>query len=102
MIRIQSMDAYWKDIQRMADKLSDKDNAIICMEECGELCQVISKAERNRATDDYSQARMNLIEEMADVMICIDIQRSIHTISDKELEDMIRKKLFRNMQRING
>ena len=37
----------------------------VCMEECAELIQAISKMKRGKDNRD------NLIEEMADVMICI-------------------------------
>lgn len=67
---------------------------IVCMEECAELSQAISKGLRGKLN------RNNLIEEMADILICINILKQIYKISDAELDKMIDKKQLRNLGRI--
>lgn len=41
---------------------------IVCMEECGELIQAVSKRLRGRPNPEH-----NLAEEMADVAICLHL-----------------------------
>ena len=93
MIRIQQTDAYRADIQRLSNALKSEEDAIRCMEECAELCVAISKAERTGNLD-------NLIEEMADVLIVIDIQRARHGVSDSQLEEVLRDKMYYNIKRL--
>lgn len=69
---------------------------IVCMEEYAELSQAISKGLRGKLNRD------NLIEEMADVLICINILKQIYKISDAELDKMIDKKQLRNLGRIKN
>ena len=52
---------------------------VVCMEESAELIQAISKMKRGKDNRD------NLIEEMADVMICIEILKQVYGISDNEI-----------------
>lgn len=93
MIRIQQTDAYRADIKSLSDALKSGEDAIRCMEECAELCVAISKAERTGNID-------NLIEEMADVLIVIDVQRARHGISDFQLEEVLRDKMYYNIKRL--
>nr|DAD77401.1 MAG TPA: NTP-PPase-like protein [Siphoviridae sp. ctulf7] len=66
------------------------------MEECAELIQAISKSIRYEWNDEYAGTfnsnKDNLIEEMADVMICIQILQSAYDIEDKDLNNMIQIK----------
>jgi len=61
----------------------------ICMEECSELIQAISKMKRGK---DY---RDNLSEEIADVIIAITQLRIIYGITDNEINNWILKKQAR-------
>ena len=45
----------------------------VCMEECAELIQAISKAKRGKINRD------NMIEEIADVLICIEKKQARET-----------------------
>lgn len=57
--------------------------ATICMEECAELIQCISKEIRGKSNIDH------LTEEMADVCICIEALKQIYGISDEQLQTWI-------------
>lgn len=66
--------------------------SIVCMEECSELIQAISKELRGKSD------RNHLAEEMADVMICIKILQEMYNIGTSELESWI----FTKQERIKG
>lgn len=81
----KSIDFYGKDIQ-----------SIVCMEECSELIQCISKELRGKSDIAH------LTEEMADVLICVEILKQIYNISDEELNNWIKYKQERILNRIKG
>ena len=58
----------------------------VCMEECAELIQAISKAKRGKIDRD------NMIEEIADVLICIEMLKQMYMISDEKINKWIEKK----------
>lgn len=68
----------------------------VCMEECAELIQVISKMKRGQRKEE------NLIEEMADVLVCIDMLKEIYSISEEELWREYNFKIDRLRQRLGG
>ena len=75
--------------------------AMIHMEECAELIQAVSKLRRIRNSDrDDSAATYNLVEEMADVLICLEQMQEIYGISDQELQAMVEKKCLRQEARL--
>lgn len=92
----------------MIDDVSFAENSIICMEECAELIKVVSKLfrsgfedpEKRKGNRQYQKLWEDLREEMADVMICIDLLKRMYDISDIYLEDMIRHKMYRNIRRL--
>lgn len=55
------------------------------MEECAELIQAISKAKRGKINRD------NMIEEIADVLICIEMLKQMYMISDEKINGWIEK-----------
>ena len=69
----ESIRKYGKEIQ-----------SIVCMEECSELIQAVSKCLRGKpdATD-------NLAEEMADVTICLHMLQEMYGVPVEELNDYI-------------
>lgn len=73
----------------------------VCMEECGELIQAISKFLRAEKASDMLKARRGIVEELTDVQICLDELRIMHDISDKELEDEYNFKLVRLNGRVD-
>lgn len=66
----------------------------VCMEECAELIQAISKAKRGKINRD------NMIEEIADVLICIEMLKQMYMISDDKINKWIEKKQAREAERI--
>jgi NTP pyrophosphatase (non-canonical NTP hydrolase) len=73
MIQKKTIDKFGSDIQ-----------STICMEECAELIQAISKMKRGK-----EDKRDNLIEEMADVYIILEQLQYIYDIGDSEIENWI-------------
>ena len=68
----------------------------VCMEECAELIQAISKAKRGKINRD------NMIEEIADVLICIEMLKQMYMISDEKINKWIEKKQAREAERRNN
>lgn len=68
----------------------------ICMEECAELIQAISKMKRGKDNRD------NLIEEMADVLIAFTQLRYIYDITDDEIIKWLDAKQYRQRRLLSG
>lgn len=68
----------------------------VCMEECAELIQAISKAKRGKIN------RNNMIEEIADVLICIEMLKQMYMISDEKINKWIEKKQAREAERMEN
>ena len=66
----------------------------VCMEECAELIQAISKAKRGKINRD------NMIEEIADVLICIEMLKQMYMISDEKINKWIERKQAREVERM--
>lgn len=82
----ESVTHYGKDIQ-----------GVVCMEECAELIQAVSKVKRYGNTPERHKA---LVEEMADVAICLDMLADMYDVADNELAGMITAKARRNAERM--
>ncbi len=75
--------------------------ALVHCEECGELAQAVSKMRRAfHSGKDEAVARENLIEEAADVLICIRQIQQMYIISDDDLQAMVVKKCERQEARL--
>ena len=66
----------------------------VCMEECAELIQEVSKAKRGKPDKN------NMAEEIADVLICIEILKQIYDIPDYSIENWIERKQERMARRM--
>ena len=66
----------------------------MCMEECSELIQCISKELRDKS--DIS----HLSEEIADVLICIKMLQLMYDIQDSQLQDWVDAKQQRMEERM--
>jgi NTP pyrophosphatase (non-canonical NTP hydrolase) len=86
--------AVWRESIR---KYGKETQSIVCMEECSELIQAISKRLRGKpdATD-------NLAEEMADVTICLHLLQEMYGITDKQVDTWIARKTFRQFARMKA
>lgn len=69
--------------------------SIVCIEECSELIQCISKELRNKS--DIS----HLSEEIADVLICIKMLQLMYDIQDSQLQDWVNTKQKRIKERMS-
>ena len=74
-------------IQKLIKKNGIRYQSGISQEECAELIQAISKCLRSKEAVPIKE-RMNLIEEMADVMICIQQLQIMYHVTDEELHAM--------------
>lgn len=86
--------AVWRESIR---KYGKEAQSIVCMEECSELIQAISKRLRGKpdATD-------NLAEEMADVTICLYLLKEMYGITDAQLNEWITRKTARQSKRMQA
>lgn len=80
----QSIDHYGRQLQ-----------SIVCMEECAELTQAISKKLR-----DPTSPNDHLAEEMADVIICLNLLKLMYGITDKAIRDQVEAKTLRLAKRM--
>ena len=80
----QSIDHYGTQLQ-----------SIVCMEECGELIQAISKKLR-----EHTPFTSFLAEEMADVTICLKLLKLMYGITDKEIHNRVVAKTLRLAKRM--
>lgn len=69
-------------------------HVIICIEECSELQQTLTKLIRGKTED-----KMHILEEMADVILAIKYLKNKLNISDEELNKAICVKAKRNYDR---
>lgn len=79
----------------------------VCMEECAELIQAISKLKRYNPEDPTnnvgrSELIENLYEEMADVQICFDLLVEIYGLKPSDLRRMIDHKVWRIKRKLEA
>lgn len=80
----QSIDHYGRQLQ-----------SIVCMEECAELVQAISKK-----LCDPTSPNDHLAEEMADVIICLHQLKMMYGITDDAISDRMEAKTIRQAKRM--
>lgn len=81
----RSVEYYGKDVQ-----------STVCMEECAELIQAISKEKRGKSDKNH------LSEEIADVLICIEMLMQIYNIPEIAISSWIIAKQKRTIERIKN
>lgn len=79
----------------------------VCMEECAELIQAISKLKRfnPEATDNKvsrNELIENLYEEMADVQICFSLLFEIYGLKPSDMRRMIDHKVWRMKRKMEA
>lgn len=79
----------------------------VCMEECAELMQAISKLKRYNPEDptnkvSRSELIENLYEEMADVQICFSLLFKIYGLKPSDLRRMIDHKVWRMKRKMEA
>lgn len=85
-------------IEKIIDKYGIQAQSNIVMEECAELIQAISKCLRSKDIVPIL-VREHLIEEMADVSICLEQLKVMYSIDDYEIESWKMMKEDRLMKR---
>lgn len=93
-------------IDKLAHYASSDYNVRQLMEECGELVQASNKLLRVQEAEDpdpteYDVVMAALLEEIADVQICTDIVLSVYDIDSGTLDDIVKRKMTRNLERLN-
>ena len=85
------------DIRELTDPIAKKNGkevtSVMAIEECSELKKEITQMMRERGN------KMNLLEEMADVYICLAELRWCYGITDHDLSSMIMRKIIRTYAR---
>jgi len=76
--------------------------AMVHCEELAELIQAVSKMRRIRnAEKDDTDAYNNLVEEMADVLICLEQMQTMYEIPNHVIQGMVFKKCARQEARLD-
>ena len=86
---------------RVIAHYGEEAQSMVHMEECAELIQAISKMRRIRNSgEDDSSAYNNLVEEMADVLICLEQIQEMYDIPDHLIQSMVFRKVSRQEDRM--
>jgi NTP pyrophosphatase (non-canonical NTP hydrolase) len=90
--------------QETMDRYGIEKQSLVAMEELAELQKAISKLVRNPEERtkplEFKGLRQNLIEEMADVLICMDQLIEYYQIQGVEIQDIIQAKQERQAKRL--
>lgn len=91
-------------IEETLDRYGIERQSLVAMEELSELQKAISKLvrypEERTKPFDFKGLRNNLIEEMADVLICMDQLIEFYHIQRPDIQDIIRAKQERQAKRL--
>lgn len=86
------------------DRYGIERQSLVAMEELSELQKAISKLVRNPEEKtkplEFKGLRNNLIEEMADVLICMDQLINFYKIDRSEIQELIQAKQERQAKRL--
>lgn len=85
-------------VKKIIHKHGTVAQSMIAMEECSELIQAISKCLRSKEMIP-TETREHLIEEMADVTICLEQLMTMYSITFQELDAWIERKELRLKKR---
>ena len=91
-------------IEETLDRYGIERQSLVAMEELSELQKAISKLVRNPEEKtkplEFKGLKNNLIEEMADVLICMDQLIEYYQIQGIEIQDAIQAKQERQAKRL--
>lgn len=92
-----------KYVEKLIEKNGIERQSIVAMEECSELQKAISKALRYEQGDRFvaDNQREDLIEEIADVLLCIEQLQVMYCIDKEEIDKIKEEKEERTLKR-NG
>lgn len=83
-------------IHKSIQHYGEENQSTVCMEECAELIHAISKAKRGKLNKE------NLKEEIADVLICIEMLKQMYGIPSSDIDRWIGKKQARELERMGA
>lgn len=90
--------------QETMDRYGIQNQSLVAMEELSELQKAVSKLvrypEERTKPFDFKGLRNNLIEEMADVLICMDQLIEYYQIERPEIQELIQSKQARQAKRL--
>ena len=90
--------------QETMDRYGIEMQSLVAMEELSEMQKAISKLVRNPEEKtkplEFKGLRHNLVEEMADVLICMDQLIEYYQIQGIEIQDSIQAKQERQAKRL--
>ena len=90
--------------QETMDRYGIQNQSLVAMEELSELQKAVSKLvrypEERTKPFDFKGLRNNLIEEMADVLICMDQLIEYYQIERHEIQELIQAKQERQAKRL--
>lgn len=90
--------------QETMDRYGIEMQSLVAMEELSELQKAVSKLvrypEERTKPFDFKGLRNNLIEEMADVLICMDQLIEYYQIERHEIQELIQAKQERQAKRL--
>lgn len=90
--------------QGTMDRYGIQNQSLVAMEELSELQKAVSKLvrypEERTKPFDFKGLRNNLIEEMADVLICMDQLIEYYQIERPEIQELIQAKQERQAKRL--
>lgn len=90
--------------QGTMDRYGIQNQSLVAMEELSELQKAVSKLvrypEERTKPFDFKGLRNNLIEEMADVLICMDQLKEYYNINHAEIQSIIASKQARQAKRL--
>ena len=93
-----------KIIDKTLDRYGIERQSLVAMEELSELQRAVSKLvrypEERTKPFDFKGLRNNLIEEMADVLICMDQLIEYYQIERSEIQEFIQAKQERQAKRL--
>lgn len=95
-------------IEETMDRYGIERQSMVAMEELSELQKAISKLIRSNSEEitnklefrEFRGLRHNLIEEMADVLICMDQLIEFYHIQRPEIQELIQAKQERQAKRL--
>ena len=100
-----------KNLEDMLKNYGVEDRTTVIIEELSELAQAIAKYKRYILNVEYyvndkrhnkDEILTNIHEEMADVLICLGLCKEYFDIDNEELQEIIDRKMKRNIDYING
>lgn len=100
--------AYYPKLRRIAEEYGYDAQSRQCIEEMAELTQAINKFWRKQLycgvtpfpIEEKSKERDAIIEEIADVEICISQMKYLLAIREEDVNKVIEQKLDRQLERI--